>query len=585
MPAMSTRETRVALLCIDPWPEKDGSFQPFNYSVRKVQAAVVANRELSAQVEVFDSGSKDVDAFVNRVERQDPDVVGVSAYVWSFPTFVEVCRQLKRNRPDRAIIFGGPSARIEMFQLEPFRDGSQYIDALVLGEGEDIFQEILALPDRSRACLSEIGGIAVSTGDGWQLTREHALPTLDALASPFQMALVPEAKTAHLETFRGCPLSCTFCQWGDLSKANRIFSVEYLVRELASYQALGLESAMIVDAALNLNARAFRNLVAAEREVGFFRRAQINCEIYPQYLTEDHLQFLAGVGGGVNLGLGLQSYSKGVLDSVERPFDEQRFERVVADLLPIAPRAALEIIMGLPGDNPESFRHTLQRAMGLGASVRVFRCLVLPNALMSRAPASFAMIYDPMTLSMISCLGWSAADLDAMSAELDAMAQRIDGAWLHNDGRGWYFPSRSEMRERFGDQEQRPPTPADAPRAQGVAPSPRVQPLPAPLRSTIADAVVRATNGAWTLTVIEHSDEQLTLTVHTPSGALSIDARPQRPGQPSFRIIDGVAYTYNRDGAMMDAASLRHVESVIGHLRRHIATALAPQDAAAEPVA
>jgi radical SAM superfamily enzyme YgiQ (UPF0313 family) len=574
---MGGKDTRVALLCIDPWEGNDGGFQPFNYSVRKVQAAVVANPALGAEVEVFDSYSTDVGEFVERVERMDPDVVGVSAYVWSFPTFVEVARQLKRNRPDRTIIFGGPSARTEMFALAPFRDGPQCIDALVLGEGEDIFQEILALPDRSRARLRGIGGLAVSTGDGWQLTPEHALPVLDTLASPFQMALVPAAKTAHLETFRGCPLSCTFCQWGDLSKANRIFSVEYLMRELTSFQSLGLQSAMIVDAALNLNARAFRNLRAAERQVGYFRTAQLNVEIYPQFLNEEHLQFLAEVGGGVNLGLGLQSYSKGVLDNVERPFDENRFERVVADLLPIAPRAALEIIMGLPGDSPESFRRTLQRGMALGASVRVFRCLVLPNALMSRAPASFNMVYDPITLSMISCLGWSAEELDGMSAELDAMVHRTEGAWLHNDGRGWYFPSSSELHERFGQRRTEAGTAAPAaeaprtvpePAAASSAPHPRTYPISAPLRSALAEGVARATNELWTLVDVEHIDDQVRLEVSTPSGQFAIDARPARAGAPSFRVVDGVAYTYHRTD--MDAAGLKHIDRLIVALRRLI---------------
>jgi len=588
---MSGHETRVALLCIDPWPDKDGGFQPFNYSVRKVEAAVVANPALNAVVEVFDSGSKDVEPFVEQVESMNPDVVGVSAYVWSFPTFVEVARRLKANRPDRTIIFGGPSARTEMFALEPFRDGQRYIDALVLGEGEDVFQEILALRDRGRDNLRSIAGLAVSTGDGWHLTPEHPLPILDTLASPFQLNLVPEAKTAHLETFRGCPLSCTFCQWGDLSKASRVFSTEYLIRELSSYQALGLQSAMIVDAALNLNARAFRNLREAEREVRFFRTAQINCEIYPQHLTDDHLQFLSEVGGGVNLGLGLQSYSKGVLDNVERPFDEKRFEKVVHDLLPIAPRAALEIIMGLPGDDPESFRRTLHRAMELGASVRVFRCLVLPNALMSRAPASFDMVYDPITLSMISCLGWSAEALDGMSAELDALAATIDGAWLHNDGRGWYFPSRLEMQERFGDAEMPGRSPISIDESRGIerggggaAVDEAARPLAAELRGALSDGVAIATGGVWALVGVDRADDHLTIAVTMDSGELSIDARPAREGVRSFRVRDGVAYSYQRQAADLDRANLERLEFVIEQVRHLVAIAIEPGASGGTPV-
>ena len=38
-------------------------------------------------------------------------IAGASAYVWSLPTFVEAARKLKQRRPDRTIVFGGPSAR------------------------------------------------------------------------------------------------------------------------------------------------------------------------------------------------------------------------------------------------------------------------------------------------------------------------------------------------------------------------------------------------------------------------------------------------------------------------------------------
>jgi len=447
---MAGPETRVALLCLDPLADQTGTFRPFNYSVRKVQAAVIANSSLRARVEVFDSGSKDAAEFVDRIEKFDPDVIGVSAYVWSFPTFIEVARQLKARRPERTVIFGGPSARTEMFDLLPFRDGTRVVDALVLGEGEDIFQEILALRDRSREKLSALRGLAVSKGDSWYLTPEHSQPVLDGLASPFQLGLVPSGKTAHLETFRGCPLSCKFCQWGDLKKTNRIFSIEYLVRELRAFQDLGMNGAMIVDAALNLNARAFRNLRAAEREARFFRTATLNAEIYPQYMTNDHLEFIAEIGGGADLGLGLQSYDRDVLGNVDRPFDADRFERVVKDVLAIAPNTAVEIIVGLPGDSPDSFRRTFDRAMRLGASVHVFRCLVLPNALMSRSPASFAMVYDPMTLRMESCLGWKPGEIDAMSSELGDLVHASDGAWQHNDDNGWYFPSNSERSRRLG---------------------------------------------------------------------------------------------------------------------------------------
>src|SRR5262245_30847003 len=111
---------RAVLISIDPWTDDSCDNRPFNYAIRKVQAAALADPGLSEwEFHVLDLRTTDVDDFLGKIEAIDPDLVGASAYVWSFPTFVELARRLKLSRPDCTIIFGGPSARPEMFGLEP----------------------------------------------------------------------------------------------------------------------------------------------------------------------------------------------------------------------------------------------------------------------------------------------------------------------------------------------------------------------------------------------------------------------------------------------------------------------------------
>ncbi len=602
---MATRDPRVALLCIDPIRHRGGDFMPFNYSIRKVEAAVVANPSLDADVRVFDYETTDVEDIVAEVEEMDPDIVGASAYVWSFPVFYEVARALKRARPDRVIVFGGPSARTEMFDLPPFHDGPQFVDALVIGEGENGFEDIVGLTERTRDQLRNVPGIAVSTGDGWFTTAPRTLPVPDSLPSPFQMGLVSHVRTGHLETFRGCPLSCTFCQWGGLTKSNRVFSVDYLVKELSSYVSMGLRSVYMVDPALNLNGQAFRNLCEADREVGFFKTAFLRAEIYPQYLNDEHMDFLRKVGGGLNLGLGLQSFNKGVLGNVERPFDEARFDRVVGELVQVAPRAEIEIIMGLPGDNPESFRQTLHHALSLGTGVRAFHCLVLPDALMSRSPESFELEYDPIDLSMISCLGWKDGAIQRMSEELHSLTQSIPGASVHSDGFGWYFPSQEERTltaqecspyfvtgeggETNGDNgsttipdESADYVPLEVAAPRGVESETTSAPYDSPARISVdpalhdalSDAVNRATVGAWELVEIDLAEGLLILRVVTPSGELDLDIRPAVEGANAFRIVEGVAYSYRSTARNMPAGALKQFESIIERLKSVTPTVL-----------
>lgn len=507
---------RVLLMAIDPWKGGaggSGRYAPFNYSVRKVQAAVVADPDLSeVEVRLIDTDSKDVDTLVEQIEAFDPDVVGASAYVWSFSTFLKVSERLKEARPDRTIIFGGPSARAEMFQLPPYLGAGAWVDALVLGEGEEIFREIVAMSDRSRDALRNVPGLALLTHDGWTKTPEAKLPVLDSLASPFQIGIVPSVVTAHLETFRGCPLSCTFCQWGDLSDAKRVFSTEYLIRELEAFRAVGATGVELVDAALNLNARAFRNLVAAEKAVGFLKQAVFKSEIYPAHLTDDHLAFLEEVRPDC-LGIGLQSYDEEVCRRMERPFNAARFERVVHDVAEIAPNSVIEIIMGLPGDSPDSFRRTVERARKLPLPLRLYKCMVLPNALMTRSPAHYALEFDYETLHLISCWGWSAGDVRAMCDELTAMCESEGGEMGPNY---WTLP------------------------AGGRA----TRPAQAALQASLEGIVGRASGGTWRLITATQTDGHLDLRVDTPAGPVGVRVAAAVGGERYYRVVGGVGYSY-----------------------------------------
>lgn len=414
---------RVAILCMNPW-DAEGPFQPFSYAAHRIEAAVKAKHP-EVEVAVMDATDWSADRWESEVEALQPDIVAASTYVWSLPTFVEVCRRLKANAPERWVVFGGPSARPSMMSQPPYADSTEVVDALVLKEGEQTFNEVVEAWGRPREALLEISGLAVSADGRWQLTAPRTwIEDLNLLPSPFQMGLAPAGVTGHLETFRGCPMSCTFCQWGDLGSGGKIFTEEYLAAELQAMKDSQCTGVYHVDAGLNLNARAFRNLAAAEAQVGFIRDTELVCEIYPTLLQQEHLDMLASTRATV--GLGLQSLDDAVLEGIQRPFKAGQFDRVVRSLAEVA-QTSIELIMGLPGDTPEGFLRTYERVRRLPVSFRVYHALVLPDALLTRAPDHFAMDFDPITLEMRSCLGWSARDIDRMAAFLTEQAATHGG--------------------------------------------------------------------------------------------------------------------------------------------------------------
>lgn len=436
---MNGTARRIALVCMTPPPDTNehGGMEMPSYGVHRILAAVVGDRALRGmQVAVVDVGRPDADAYVAELERLDPDLIGMSTYVWSTPCLVEVARRLKARRPDRCIVFGGPSARTALFDLPPYSPAHRYLDAIVATEGEETFRDIARLPERSRSALESVPGLDLPAATGWMHTA-HRTPTanLDVIASPYQIGVMQSRSVAYLETFRGCPFSCAFCEWGSDTNSRAVFSADYIARELEAYKRYQPHAVFLVDAGLNLNHTAFRNLAEAEKRVGFFKDVTLWSELYPSLVRDEHLEFLTSVRAGY-LGIGLQSTDPVVLKDLGRPFEQRRLETVVRQVCTVA-SAELQVIFGLPGDSPAGFKRTLEMARSMPVSVRAYGCLVLPDALMTRSKPHWNVRFDPVSLRMTSCLGWSEQDLHEMREWITAETVRAGGT---SGDYWWYFP-------------------------------------------------------------------------------------------------------------------------------------------------
>jgi radical SAM superfamily enzyme YgiQ (UPF0313 family) len=421
---------RVALLARYPQHDPAMPQRIPNLGLRMVEASLRASSRLPPDVEVkvwdLEPGGADAPTIAAEIIAYDPDIVGFSAFLWSFPFFLRIAACLKADDPTRLIVFGGPSARPVMLDHAVHRRQADAVDVLVINEGEETFHDIVALDDRSAAELARLPGVVVRRDDGgWHETPTRPLGDLNLLASPYEMALIPSGGLGILQTYRGCPFTCSFCEWGTLESPKRVRSVASLGAEFDAIARLDVRAALLADAGLNLNAGAFHNLRDAAEATGFFASRGLICEVYPATVRREHLDFLRGVGDAY-VGVGLQSFDSAVLAQVERKYDEARFEQTLRALAEVA-HVAVEVIMGLPGDTPDNFRRNFERARRLACTLRVYHCVVLPSALMVRSPPEHAIVYDPVSLKMLSCLGWPPGAIDAEAAFLEREAARCGG--------------------------------------------------------------------------------------------------------------------------------------------------------------
>lgn len=415
----------IALAAAYPKPDPAMPERISNHGMRMVEASVRHAYPDDCEVHVFDLHAATPDELADALIEVDPDVIGFSVYLWSLPLFAETIPILFENDPTRLLVMGGPSAQPVMLDHEPFQLIRKMVDVLVLGEGEDTFVEIIGSP-RDRDSISLLSGVAQWYEGSWHSTPARPLGDLNELPSPYVNGLVSSGGLSVLQTYRGCPFTCSFCEWGVMESPKRVRTRQHLEEEFLAMASLETTGSLIVDAGLNLNAQAFNQLEAAVLETGYLRERKLICEIYPSKITDRHLRFLDAVGQPM-VGVGLQSFDPNALTEVERSFDEAKFEENVAALNELG-HVAIEIILGLPGDSPQTFRETFWRARSYPCTLRVYHCVVLPSALMVRSPPEHELNYDSVSLKMNSCLGWAAEDLHRECEFLNEYARKGNGA-------------------------------------------------------------------------------------------------------------------------------------------------------------
>jgi radical SAM superfamily enzyme YgiQ (UPF0313 family) len=159
---------RVALLAC--YPLRDPAMPPqfiSNHGMRMVEASLRAAGIDDLELKVWDIHHTDLDVIVSELLSFNPDVAGFSTYLWSFPFFSDVARELKQDDPARLIVFGGPSARPSMLGLEPHQKIRDWVDVLAINEGEQTFIDIVNLGTRTRKALMGLSGIAMYDGKRW----------------------------------------------------------------------------------------------------------------------------------------------------------------------------------------------------------------------------------------------------------------------------------------------------------------------------------------------------------------------------------------------------------------------------------
>lgn len=326
-----------------------------------------------------------------------PGLFLFSNYLWSAPENLELSRRVKELAPGSVTVHGGPSTPKYEGDVRRFLDEHPHVDVMVLGEGERTVVEVL---ERLGAGLdvdavAGVAGTIVRTTDG-RIVRgpeRERIADLSELPSPYLMGLFDHLDGGvldlmPLETNRGCPYGCTFCDWGSATMSRvRSFPIDRVVAEMEWIARRGVGTLFIADANFGILPR---DLTLAERLVELAQRHGAPRTVLVSFAKHQTMRAVDIVrtwieGGVVTEGsIALQSSDPETLEIIRRTnIRVERYDELTEAFRDMGLPLAVDLMLGLPGSTVDSFRADLQRCIDGELTARIYPTVVLPNSPMN----------------------------------------------------------------------------------------------------------------------------------------------------------------------------------------------------------
>lgn len=322
----------------------------------------------------------------------EPAVAAFSSYIWNFNYNKTLARMIKEKYPECVIIFGGHHVSPGGGLLEE----CPYIDYLLHGEGEVIFRRLLrSLLSLERA--EEIPGISMRTKEGI-ITNPEMISSECDFPSPYLLGYFDKIIKEHpekefmalIETSRGCPNSCAYCDWSNMKSKIRKFPLERIYGEiewLARNKVYGLGSADSNFGMFSRDEEIADRIINSKNKCGFPVKFQTS---YAKNSNETVFNIgmkfeRAGMNKGITLSF--QSMNDEVLENIGRKnISIDSFSQLMKMYNEAGIATYTELILGLPGETYESIADGIDRLLRLGQhnSIYIHNCEWLPCSIMGR---------------------------------------------------------------------------------------------------------------------------------------------------------------------------------------------------------
>ncbi len=338
------------------------------------------------EVEFIDGIAEElsISDFVGAVKKTGADIVIIECSTPSIRYDLLTAEKLKAEISDIFVVLVGshPTFFHKRILME-----NEFVDVICRGEFDLTVRDIaVALSNGGE--LREIKGISFRDGNGVHITEERPLiSNLDELPFPARHIVKIEPYLAGICTgnrpttmvsSRGCPYKCVYCLWprtlyGRVFRArspgNVVDEIEQLVKEYH------VDEIYFDDDCLTLNKKRLLKIceLIKERDID----VKWICQSRVDTVDEEMLKEMKEAGCHY-MEFGVESGSQEMLNAMKKGTTLESARKAFALCKKFGLKTQAYFLFGVPGENYESFRQTVEFAKELGPDSAQF-ALAIPH--------------------------------------------------------------------------------------------------------------------------------------------------------------------------------------------------------------
>lgn len=339
------------------------------------------------------------DFYLDAASNNPPAIWLTSHYIWNHDVNLKLIAAIKERSPHSLVIVGGPHIPAYEEENRAFLERHPYIDITARGEGEVTFAEILEVIAEKSAITQDVDfscvkGITFRKNQKLVRTPDRVRSkNIDIFPSPyitgeFDHPSFNDLPITIMETNRGCPFGCTFCDWGSATLQKfSLFDLERVKKEIEWAGQRRAELIYLGDS----------NFGAFERDVEiaeFVVKTKIKYG-YPKNLgmsfaknASPRLAKILKILGEAKLikaGLiSIQTSDEATLSAINRSnIRNDKYEKLIEIIKKENLKLSSELMIGLPGQTVESHKNDLQFFIDRKLMTIAYPTAVMPNAPMN----------------------------------------------------------------------------------------------------------------------------------------------------------------------------------------------------------